>query len=109
MKKFKLNIWKSWKSNNYCYCVQILEQPDDCESKKEFKSSTGFIVVSAANPEYKPEYKKIFIQGSYKYLNNAVLQIPEEDFSVFMRSLKEFCKHLEWEFDYEVERDFGNL
>lgn len=105
MKKFKINIWK----NSWYYCVQILEQPDDSESKTEFKSSTGFIVISAANPEYRPEYKKIFIQGSSKYLNNSVLQIPEEDFSVFMKSLKEFCEHLEWEFDYDFEGIFGSL
>jgi hypothetical protein len=26
-----------------------------------------------------------------------------------MKSLKEFCSQMQWEFDYEVERNFGNL
>lgn len=105
MKEFKLNIWKT-----HCdYCVQILEQPDDYRSRVEFKSSTGYTIVSAGSPEYRQFTKEIFIQGMCDYLDNAVLHIPEEDFSVFMRSLEEFCERLEWRFEYEVERNFGNL
>lgn len=107
MKRFRIKAWRDKVEG--CYDMEILEQPDDYIGRIHFDASTGYTIMSCASPEYRHYSREFFLRGTSEYLDSAILSIPEEEFSVIMKSLKEFCKHYEWEFDYEVEGVFGSL
>lgn len=107
MKKFRIKVWRTRLEKGYC--MQILEQPADSLGRTHFVSTTGYNVISASNPEYRYFSKELFLRGTREYLDSVILSIPEEEFSVIMKSLKEFCSQMQWEFDYEVEGIFGSL
>ena len=107
MKRFRIKAWRDKVEG--CYDMKILEQPDDYIGRINFDSSTGYTIMSCASPEYRYYSKEFFLRGTSKYLDSLILSIPEEEFSVIMKSLKEFCSQMQWEFKYESARTFGNF